>query len=117
MTSRRASLPKADELFRKTAPTPASSDLEISPQVDLSTAFQPAAPVKRSPRHEEKVTFYCTPGDLDRLERARLELRTESRVVADRGRIVRAALEEILEDFEARGKNSLLVRRLLSPEA
>ncbi|TMK48649.1 MAG: hypothetical protein E6G66_09940 [Actinobacteria bacterium] len=66
----------------------------------------------RRPRHDEKVTFYCTASDLTRIERARLALRAEHRLASDRGRIVRAALAEILDDFEANGSSSALVRRL-----
>jgi hypothetical protein len=66
----------------------------------------------RRPRHEEKVTFYCTPSDLTRIERARLALRAEHKLASDRGRIVRAALAEILDDFESNGSSSALVRRL-----
>jgi len=66
----------------------------------------------RRPRHDEKVTFYCTASDLTRIERARLTLRAEHKLASDRGRIVRAALAEILDDFEANGTSSALVRRL-----
>jgi len=66
----------------------------------------------RRPRHEEKVTFYCTASDLTRIERARLALRAEHKLASDRGRIVRAALAEILDDFESNGSSSALVRRL-----
>ena len=64
------------------------------------------------PKHEEKVTFYCTPEELTRLERTRLVLRAEHRLPTDRGRIVRSSLTEILDDFEARGAGSRLVQRL-----
>ncbi|HWD71383.1 MAG TPA: hypothetical protein VG779_02550 [Actinomycetota bacterium] len=66
----------------------------------------------RRPRHDEKVTFYCTASDLTRIERARLALRAEHKLASDRGRIVRAALAEILDDFESNGSSSALVRRL-----
>jgi len=46
------------------------------------------------------------------LERVRLELRASHGVAADRGRIVRAALGYVLEDFEARAEDSILIRRL-----
>ena len=46
------------------------------------------------------------------LEKARLALRGEHGVSADRGRIVRAALAYVLEDFEARGDDSILLRHL-----
>jgi len=68
--------------------------------------------VGRRPRHDEKVTFYCTASDLTRIERARLALRAEHKLASDRGRIVRAALAEILDDFESNGSSSALVRRL-----
>ncbi|MGH2819144.1 MAG: hypothetical protein ACRDJ5_00670 [Actinomycetota bacterium] len=46
------------------------------------------------------------------LEGARLRLRSEHRVAADRGRIVRAALSYVLEDFDARGEDAVLLRML-----
>jgi hypothetical protein len=46
------------------------------------------------------------------IERTRLELRAGYSVTADRGRIVRAALAYVLEDFTARGEDSVLVRKL-----
>jgi hypothetical protein len=58
------------------------------------------------------VTFYCTPSDLVALDGVRLKLRAEHGVAADRGRIVRAALAYVLEDFEARAEDSILLRRL-----
>lgn len=66
----------------------------------------------RRPRHDEKVTFYCTASDLTRIERARLALRAEHKLASDRGRIVRAALAEILDDFDKHGADSALVQRL-----
>lgn len=65
-----------------------------------------------TPKHEEKITFYCTKEDLLALEHARLRLRAEFGVSADRGRIVRAALAYVLDDFDARGKGSVVVREL-----
>ena len=119
--SRRASLPGADELFRRTsapgARTAAPSRQEEQ-QVEESTSPQDVGPPetstasRRGPRHEQKVTFYCTGEDLVALERARLQLRSEHGVAADRGRIVRAALSYVLEDFDARGDDSILLRRL-----
>jgi hypothetical protein len=120
--SRRASLPGAEELFRKTSdrtrePRPSS---EISKQDAKSTKLQVATPASevaeaarpKAPKHEEKITFYCTPEDLMAIERTRLELRADYSVTADRGRIVRAALAYVLEDFRARGEDSVLLRKL-----
>lgn len=120
--SPRASLPGADELFRNTSEkveekTPSDQVESTNQQVPSTPSLQVAPPsvptdAGRQPRHDEKVTFYCTAEDLTRLERARLGLRADHKVATDRGKIVRAALSEILDDFEARGGNSSLVRRL-----
>lgn len=66
----------------------------------------------RRVRHDEKITVYVTPDELHDLESARLGLRREHGVGVDRGRIVRAAIVSALEEFEARGADSELVRRL-----
>jgi hypothetical protein len=117
--SRRASLPGAEELFRKTAGRPAEErskpaerqQVAKSPNLQVAAASAAEA-LTRPPKHDEKVTFYCTGEDLMALERARLKLRSEHGMHADRGRIVRAALTYVLEDFEARGDDSILLRSL-----
>jgi hypothetical protein len=63
------------------------------------------------------VTFYCTNADLTALDRVRLTLRSEHGLGADRGKVVRAALSYVLEDFEARGEDSILLRRLQEEKA
>jgi hypothetical protein len=119
--SRRASLPGADELFRRTAAERnAPPHREESQQASKSSSLQVADPAavsadeagRRSPKHDEKVTFYCTGEDLLALEKARLRLRSEHGVAADRGRIIRAAVGYVLEDFDARGEDSVLLRKL-----
>ena len=120
--SRRASLPGAEELFRRTTTDrPAAEPKEAAPepQVNKSTRLQ-VAPVeveeqaasRKAPKHDEKITFYCTRDDLMDLEKTRLELRSEHGVAADRGRIVRAAVSYVLEDFAARSGDSILLRKL-----
>ena len=116
--SRRASLPGAEELFRRTSPEGAPTR-KPAPESDKSTSLQVAKSTKeaattpsKAPRHDEKVTFYCTGEDLMAIERARLALRAEHGVAADRGKIVRTALAYVLEDFEARTGDSILLRRL-----
>jgi hypothetical protein len=118
----RASLPGADELFRRTSSTERARDVrkgvDAGPQDAKSTKLQvakdpePQAGAKKAPKHDEKITFYCTGEDLMALEQARLQLRSQHGVAADRGRIVRAALAYILEDFEARGEDAILLRHL-----
>ena len=107
--SRRASLPGADELFRKTGGGKASPE-----PAPTRVSSRPGAqePARKAPKHDEKVTFYCTREDLMALEQTRLRLRAEFGRSADRGRIVRAALSYVLEDFAARGEDSVLLRRL-----
>lgn len=63
-------------------------------------------------RHDEKITVYCSADELIDLERARLSLRGDYGIAVDRGRIVREAISLILEEFEAQGTESPLVRRL-----
>ena len=120
--SRRASLPGAEELFRRTSSTERArdvrKDVDAGPQDAKSTKLQvakdpePQAAAKKAPKHEEKITFYCTGDDLMALEQARLQLRSQHGVAADRGRIVRAALAYVLEDFHARGEDAILLRNL-----
>ena len=130
---RRASLPGADLLFGSPSqPKPARTEEPVAleqavepeaemqqPPPDASGPAEPPQPVVSNsaatrPRHAEKVTFYCTDSDLTRLEAARLDLRANHKLASDRGRIVRAAIAEILDDFDARGADSLLVKRLSS---
>ncbi|HEV7207706.1 MAG TPA: cobyrinic acid a,c-diamide synthase [Mycobacteriales bacterium] len=63
-------------------------------------------------RHEEKITVYVSGSELVDLERARLTLRADHGLGIDRGRIVREALAVVLADLEAKGEQSILVRRL-----
>lgn len=63
-------------------------------------------------RHEEKITVYVSSEELFDLEHARLVLRGEHGIAADRGRIVREAVAAVLADLEAKGPQSVLVRRL-----
>lgn len=120
--SRRASLPGADELFRRTV-SERARETRTEPEEDQqgakSTKLQVASTSppaetqeKKAPKHDEKVTFYCTGDDLMALEESRLKLRASHGIAADRGRIVRAALSYVLEDFDARGEDSVLFRRL-----
>ncbi len=63
-------------------------------------------------QHDEKITVYCSADELFDLETARLSLRGEHGLVVDRGRIVREAVAIILADLDAKGDDSILVRRL-----
>ena len=132
--SKRPTLPGADELFRRTAtpvrpePTPvASADVEGDLAVDALPAAMEGGvrPVAATPRrrrgssrptgrvrHEEKITVYVSPEELLELEQARLTLRGSHGLAVDRGRIVREAIAVVVADLEARGGESILVRRL-----
>jgi hypothetical protein len=125
MTSRRASLPGAAELFRATSPASAEATPTPTPHPGVgaiapTVAPRPGRPMRavadRGPsgreRHDEKITVYCSPDELVDLESARLALRAEHGLAIDRGRIVREAIAVVLADLEAKGAASILVRRL-----
>jgi hypothetical protein len=131
--TRRASLPGAAELFRTTGPDQPEPSPPSTPPHPGVGAFSPPAGAAaaavdarrsrrirsvgvRSPsgreRHDEKITVYCAPDELLALEATRLALRAEHDMPVDRGRIVREAIAVVLADFEAKGEDSILVRRL-----
>lgn len=137
--SKRPSLPGAAELFRVTggAPEPANEVPPLPGRVSRDSAAQlaavpaPATDLEQgrryaarrrtnagqrrsSPRqrHDEKITVYCSAEELVDLESARLALRADYGLVVDRGRMVREAVAVLLADLEAKGENSILVRRL-----
>jgi hypothetical protein len=126
---RRVILPGADELFRSTgsvqrAPEPDEvSAMAASHGSATAVATEPPAPMTRlsgprhpsgRQRHDEKITVYVSPAELVDLEHARLVLRADHSLAIDRGRIVREALAVVLADLEAKGEQSILVRRLRS---
>ena len=132
--TRRANLPGADELFRSTSPaltSVPSTQEHIAPLVAPAIATPKAPSVKkgvrsiarrrvttvdRSPsgreRHDEKITVYLSPDELFDLDQARLLLRGDLGLAADRGRIVRESIAVIIADLEAKGDQSILARRL-----
>lgn len=63
-------------------------------------------------KHDEKITVYISADELLALETARLTLRGQHGVAADRGRIVREAITVLLADLAERGEDSVLVQRL-----
>ncbi len=108
---RRVSLPGASELFRDTK---SAKPLSAVPPVPS----EPPAPSKPRGsgrvRHEQKITVYVSESELLALEQARLTLRAQHGMAVDRGRIVREAIASALEDLEANGGESDVVRRLSS---
>ena len=123
--NRRASLPGADELFRSTGSGESGSRSGSSgsgPQGrdrgsrssgrsrSETTGATPEASGRV--RHDQKITVYLTGQELLDLEQARLRLRAEFDLGVDRGRIVREAIAEILQDLHDRGPDAALVRRL-----
>ena len=98
----------ADDLaaFRP-APQPAAPTLQPS----IPTRGRPARNRERT-KHDEKITVYISADELLALETARLTLRGQHGVAADRGRIVREAIAVLLTDLDERGADAVLVRRL-----
>jgi hypothetical protein len=66
-------------------------------------------------RHDQKITVYLSATELLDLEHARLRLRRFG-FVLDRGRLVREAIAILLADLDARGKDSLIARRIRSTQ-
>lgn len=138
--SRRVTLPGADELFRKTdtpvfgasapAPEPEPAAPHSAPPLSVVAAERPMGSTVRNVRpakprrkaaerrptgrenHEEKITVYLSAEELVDLEHAKIALRSEHGLALDRGRVVREAVAVVLADLEARGEDSILVRRL-----
>ncbi len=94
--SRRVSIPGVAELLRPAAPDPVASDER------QATGRE---------RHDQKITVYLSAAELLDLEHARLRLRRFG-FVMDRGRLVREAIAILLADLDARGKDSLVARRV-----
>ena len=114
---RRVSLPAADDLFRTTGEQSRVRAVPDAPEAaDATEAPADPAPGTRKPsgrvRHDEKMTVYVTSDELLDLEHARLTLRRNHGLAADRGRLVREAIAMVLADFEERGAESALVQRL-----
>jgi hypothetical protein len=94
--SRRVSLPGVAELLRPAVPGPDGGD-------DRQATGRE--------KHPQKITVYLSVEELLDLEHARLALRHFG-VAVDRGRLVREAIAVLLADLDARGKESLLARRI-----
>jgi hypothetical protein len=119
------SLPGADELFRATGSPARSAEQASEPDVAAPLRLAPVrttSPARAGTRaagrpsgrerHDEKITVYVSPEELLALEHARLDLRGVHGLAVDRGRIVREAIALVLADLEAKGADSILVRRL-----
>ena len=124
--ARRVNMPAADDLFRPTA-AGTEAPAEGKPRVravkavaadsgaDTDPDGATARAAKRASgriRHDEKMTVYVTSEELVDIETTRLELRAAHGLAVDRGRLVREAIDLVLEDFHAQGADSMLVRRL-----
>jgi hypothetical protein len=113
---------------KKLVPTPSEPGEQAAPDPAPQQRPQPPAPPAEPParkvtaprrpsgreRHDEKITVYVSPDELLGLEHARITLRGEYGVAVDRGRIVREAVAALLADLDARGRDSILVKRLSS---
>jgi hypothetical protein len=111
--TRRPSLPGADELFRPTGHAEGVLPLTFE-QTRVPLHSVPPAARRGTPRqkHTSKITVYVSDEELLALEHVRLALRAAHGLAVDRGRVVREAIAVLLADFEDRGEESVLVRRL-----
>ena len=117
---RRVSLPAADDLFRTTdeqARVRAVPDAPEQAEEPTRGRATDAEPPSRKPsgrvRHDEKMTVYVTSDELLDIEHARLTLRRDHGLAVDRGRLVREAVALVLANFDEKGADSALVRRLI----
>jgi hypothetical protein len=115
--SRRASLPGAAELFRRTDTQGIPDSGGALARPEESPRRRLAAPPRGRrgsgrQKHDAKITVYVSSEELLALEHARLALRGSHGLAVDRGRIVREAVAVLLDDFEEYGEDSVLVRRL-----
>ncbi|MDQ1529971.1 MAG: hypothetical protein QOE37_76 [Microbacteriaceae bacterium] len=94
--------------------SPAQPDPTSQPvlQPRVATRGRPARSRADRSKHDEKITVYISADELVALEGARLTLRAQHGVAADRGRIVREAISVLLADLTDRGDDAILVRRL-----
>jgi hypothetical protein len=101
----------ADDLaaFRGAPAEPAPAPV-LQPRV--ATRGRPVRGRAERAKHDEKITVYISADELLALETARLTLRGQHGLAADRGRIVREAISVLLADLTERGEDSVLVRRL-----
>ena len=111
---RRVNLPAADDLFRPTVDKPAVRAVPDTGIDQPGAEEDKPAPKGASGRirHDEKMTVYVTAQELIDIEQTRLKLRGEHGLAVDRGRLVREALHLVLEEFDAHGEDSAIVRRL-----
>jgi hypothetical protein len=105
--------PAGDELAAFRAAASAAPAVPAPSAVPLTRGRPQRGRVERA-KHDEKITVYISADELVALESARLVLRAQHGLAADRGRIVREAVAVILADLEERGEDSVLVRRLRS---
>jgi hypothetical protein len=117
--NRRASLPGADELFRSTSDGATGragrgdeAQARSRPRRPSRATPEPTPEASGRVRHDQKITVYLTGQELLDLEQARLRLRAEFDIAVDRGRIVREAVAELLQDLHDEGPDAAIVRRL-----
>ena len=113
--SRRVSLPGASELFGGPAPKQTQPEKRTTDGPSSVRSRTTVVDDRKSSgriRHDTKITVYVTEEELLGLEQTRLALRAEHGLTADRGRIVREAIDVLLADFVDHGPDSVLVRRL-----
>lgn len=116
--NRRASLPGADELFRGSGGAAGQREEARKDRGGPRSRGETSSPPAASPdasgrvRHDQKITVYLTGQELLDIEQARLRLRAEFDIAVDRGRIVREAVAELLQELHDSGPDSAIVRRL-----
>jgi hypothetical protein len=86
-------------------------DSIFEPTADPAKAAAPAAPAVPEENYDQRATFYFSGQQLMDLEVMMLKLRTQYRMKIGKSEIVRAAFDALMADFDAKGDDSIIVRR------
>lgn len=86
-------------------------DAIFEPTTDPVKTATPAAPAVPEEAYDQRATFYFSGQQLMDLEVLMLKLRTQYRLKIGKSEIVRAAFDALMADFDAKGDDSIIVKR------
>lgn len=86
-------------------------DSIFEPTTDGTKPAATVAPPAPEDVYDQRATFYFSGQQLMDLEVLMLKLRTQYRLKIGKSEIIRAAFDALTADFEAKGDDSILVKR------